>query len=210
LFLNYRRNEDEAKYLFLNYRRNEDEAKYLFLNYRRNEDKANYFFLNYRRNEDEAKYLFLNYRRNEDRAKYFFLNYRRNEDEAKYLFLNYRRNEDESKYSFLNYRRNEDEAKYSFLNYRWFAIAKLSYSTVCEKGYTQGIVFRKSKANALIFAKESTRAMNLHSKLHSERQILYEVNKKTVQTMPIYIPKIYLFVWLFAPSRFSVLSSKYM
>jgi hypothetical protein len=35
LFLNYRRNEDEGKYLFLNYRRNEDEAKYSFLNYQR-------------------------------------------------------------------------------------------------------------------------------------------------------------------------------
>jgi hypothetical protein len=34
LFLNYRRNEDEAKYLFLNYQKNEDEAKYLFLNWR--------------------------------------------------------------------------------------------------------------------------------------------------------------------------------
>jgi hypothetical protein len=34
LFLNYLRNEDEAKYSFLNYLRNEDEAKYSFLNYR--------------------------------------------------------------------------------------------------------------------------------------------------------------------------------
>jgi hypothetical protein len=33
LFLNYRRNEDEAKYLFLNYRRKEDEAKYSLLDY---------------------------------------------------------------------------------------------------------------------------------------------------------------------------------
>jgi hypothetical protein len=48
LFPNYRRNEDEAKYLFLNYRRNEGEAKYSFLNYRRNEDEAKYSFLNYR------------------------------------------------------------------------------------------------------------------------------------------------------------------
>jgi hypothetical protein len=44
LFLNYRRNEDEAKYLLLNYRRNEDEAKYLLLNYRRNEDEAKVFY----------------------------------------------------------------------------------------------------------------------------------------------------------------------
>jgi hypothetical protein len=48
MFLNYQRNEDEAKYLFLNYQRNEDEAKYSFLNYQRNEDKAKYTFLNYR------------------------------------------------------------------------------------------------------------------------------------------------------------------
>jgi hypothetical protein len=47
--------------LFLNYPRNEDDAKYLLLNYRRNEDEAKYFFPNYQRNEDEAKYLFLNY-----------------------------------------------------------------------------------------------------------------------------------------------------
>jgi hypothetical protein len=61
LFLNYRRNKDEAKYLFPNYRRNEDEAKYLLLNYRRNEDEAKYSFPNYQRNEDEAKYSFLKF-----------------------------------------------------------------------------------------------------------------------------------------------------
>ncbi len=96
---------------------------YSFLNYQRNEDEAKYLFLNYQRNKNETKYLFLNYRRNEDAVKYLFLKYRRNEDEAKYLFLNYRRSVNEAKYSFLNYRRNEDEAEYLFLNYRWFAIA---------------------------------------------------------------------------------------
>jgi len=70
---------------------------------------------------------------------------------------------------------------------------------------------RKFKAKALAFAKESTRVMNLHSKLLAERQILCEVNKKSIQTIfPRIFPKFTLFAWFFAPSRFSVLSSKYM
>ena len=120
---------------------------YWSLNYRRNEDEVKYLFLNCRRNEDEANYLFLNYRRNEDEAKFLFPNYRRNEDEAKYLFLNYRRNEDEAKYSFLNYRRNGDEAKYSFLSYRWFAIARVDvlFNTKCM--FTYGREKRTLKTN---------------------------------------------------------------
>ncbi len=81
-WLHNMKNEDEANF-FLSKR------IYSSLNYRRNEDEAKYLFLNFPRKEEEAKYLFLNYRRNGDEAKYLFLNYRRNEDEVKYLFLNY-------------------------------------------------------------------------------------------------------------------------
>jgi hypothetical protein len=94
------KNEDEDNFFYRNeYIRPSTIKGTLFLNYRRNEDEANYLLLNYRRNEDEEKYLLLNYRRNEDEEKYLLLNYRRNEDEAKYLFLNYLRNKDEAKYS---------------------------------------------------------------------------------------------------------------